>query len=161
MEALGGERRYISYSFTTSGLDGGEWSETRPGRALALGKGPPVPNGQEAGSQCRSGHKSLKEKSFRLCRGSNLDRPEVQPTAWHYTDWATRLTPGHNYMLQTDLNRCLRSDFGECKLPLLTITKQWSIRQLIQRKRGFCSFAMLLLPDCLQGISCDLWPMSN
>jgi hypothetical protein len=34
----------------------------------------------------------LREKSFRLCRGSNLDRPVVQPVACHYTDWATRLT---------------------------------------------------------------------
>jgi hypothetical protein len=34
----------------------------------------------------------LEEKSFRLCRGSNLDRPVVQPLARHYTDWASRLT---------------------------------------------------------------------
>jgi hypothetical protein len=45
----GGERRYSSYSFTTSALDGGEWSASRPGRALAPGKGPPVPIVQEAG----------------------------------------------------------------------------------------------------------------
>jgi hypothetical protein len=45
MEALGrGERRNSSYSFTTSALDGGEWSASRPGRAL-----PPVAIGQEAG----------------------------------------------------------------------------------------------------------------
>jgi hypothetical protein len=31
----------------------------------------------------------LKEKSFRLYRGSNLDRPVVQPIARHYTDLAT------------------------------------------------------------------------
>jgi hypothetical protein len=49
MEALGGERRYSSYSFTTSAIDGGEWSASRPGRALPPGKGPPVPIGQEAG----------------------------------------------------------------------------------------------------------------
>jgi hypothetical protein len=34
----------------------------------------------------------LEEKSFRLCRGSNLDRPVVPPVARHYTDWATRLS---------------------------------------------------------------------
>jgi hypothetical protein len=34
----------------------------------------------------------LEEKSFRLCRGSNLDRPVVQSVATHYTDSATRLT---------------------------------------------------------------------
>jgi hypothetical protein len=26
MEALGGERKYSSYAFSTSALDGGEWS---------------------------------------------------------------------------------------------------------------------------------------
>jgi hypothetical protein len=44
-----GESRYSSYSFTTSALDGGEWSASRPGRALPPGKGPPVPIAQEAG----------------------------------------------------------------------------------------------------------------
>jgi hypothetical protein len=34
-------RRYTSYSFTTSALDGGEWSVSLPGRALPPGKGPP------------------------------------------------------------------------------------------------------------------------
>jgi hypothetical protein len=44
-----GERKYSSYSFLTSALNGGEWSASRPGRALPPGKGPPVPIGQEAG----------------------------------------------------------------------------------------------------------------
>jgi hypothetical protein len=43
MEAHG-ERRYSSYSYSTSALDGSEWSASRPGRAL-----PPVPTVQEAG----------------------------------------------------------------------------------------------------------------
>jgi hypothetical protein len=33
------ERKYSS-SFSTSALDGGEWSASRPGRALASRKGP-------------------------------------------------------------------------------------------------------------------------
>jgi hypothetical protein len=41
--------RYSSYSFSTSALDVGEWSTSRPGRALAPGKRSPVPIGQEAG----------------------------------------------------------------------------------------------------------------
>jgi hypothetical protein len=45
---LGGEG-YSSYSITTSALDWGEWSESRPGRALTPGKEPPVPIIQEAG----------------------------------------------------------------------------------------------------------------
>jgi hypothetical protein len=38
---------YSSYSFTTSALDGVEWS--LPGRSLPPGKGPPVAIVQEAG----------------------------------------------------------------------------------------------------------------
>jgi hypothetical protein len=88
-----GERRYSSYSFSTSALDGGKWSASRPGRALALGKRPTVPIVQEAGWAPEPVWiQRLEEKSFRLCRGSNLDRLVVQPVARHYTDWATRLT---------------------------------------------------------------------
>jgi hypothetical protein len=79
MKALWGER-YSSYSFPTSALDGGEWSAPRPGRALVPRKGPPVPTGQEAGWIPEPVWKQrVQEKSFRLCRGSNLDRPVVQP----------------------------------------------------------------------------------
>jgi hypothetical protein len=49
IEAHLGERRYSSYSFLTSALEGGEWSASRPGRALPPGKGPPVPIVWEAG----------------------------------------------------------------------------------------------------------------
>jgi hypothetical protein len=38
-----GERRYSSYSFLTSALEGDEWSASRPGHALPPGKEPPVP----------------------------------------------------------------------------------------------------------------------
>jgi hypothetical protein len=38
------DRRYSSYSFSTSALDGGEWSASRFGRALPPGKGPPGAN---------------------------------------------------------------------------------------------------------------------
>jgi hypothetical protein len=40
-EGAWGERRYSSYSLSTSALDGGEWSASRSGHALAPGKGPP------------------------------------------------------------------------------------------------------------------------
>jgi hypothetical protein len=60
-----GERRYISYSFTTSALDGGEWSASRPGRTLPPGKGPPVPIVQEAGwSPEPVWTQRIEEKSF-------------------------------------------------------------------------------------------------
>jgi hypothetical protein len=86
------ERRYSSYSFPTSSLDGGEWSASRPGRALAPGKGPPVPVVQEAGwapQLVRT--QRLEEKSFCLYRGSKFNRLVLQPVARHWTDWGTRL----------------------------------------------------------------------
>jgi hypothetical protein len=48
-EGARGERRFSSYIFSTSALDGGEWSVSHAGRALSTGKGPPVPIIQEAG----------------------------------------------------------------------------------------------------------------
>jgi hypothetical protein len=72
----------------TKALDGGEWSASRPGRALTPGKGSPVPIVQEAGwAPEPTWTQRLKEKFFRLCRGPNLGR---QPVARHYTVWATR-----------------------------------------------------------------------
>jgi hypothetical protein len=44
-----GERRYSSYSFLTSALEGGEWSASRPGRALPPRERAPVPIILEAG----------------------------------------------------------------------------------------------------------------
>jgi hypothetical protein len=58
MKVLGGKRKYSSHSFTTSALDGGEWSVSRPGRALPPGKEPPVPLHRGLGGpQSRSGHR--------------------------------------------------------------------------------------------------------
>jgi hypothetical protein len=48
MEGQGGEE-YSFYTFTTSALDGGEWSTSRLCRSLYPGKVPPVPTVQEAG----------------------------------------------------------------------------------------------------------------
>jgi hypothetical protein len=83
-EGAWGERRYSSYSFSTSALDGGEWSASRSGRALPPGKGPPVPMLQEAGWAPEPvWTQKLQEKPFRLCRGSNLESPVVQTVARH------------------------------------------------------------------------------
>jgi hypothetical protein len=42
-------RRYSGYSFSTSALDGGEWSASLSNRSLAPGKGSPLSIVQEAG----------------------------------------------------------------------------------------------------------------
>jgi hypothetical protein len=80
------ERWYSSYS-STSALEGGELSESHPACALAKGKRPPVPIVQDAGWAPEPvWTQKLEEKLFYLRRGSNLDRPVVQPVARHYTD---------------------------------------------------------------------------
>jgi hypothetical protein len=48
MEGCRGERRYSSYSFTTSALDGDEWSASRYGRAFTSGERTP-------GTHCTGG----------------------------------------------------------------------------------------------------------
>jgi hypothetical protein len=86
-EAAGRGEQYSCYTFSNSALDGDEWLASRPGRALPPRKGPPVPIVQEAGWASEPvWTQRLEEKSFRLCQGSNLDRPVVQPVARHYTD---------------------------------------------------------------------------
>jgi hypothetical protein len=55
---VGGGRMYSSYSFMTSALDGGEWSASRPDRALPQGKVRRYPLYRRlGGSQSRSGHR--------------------------------------------------------------------------------------------------------
>jgi hypothetical protein len=54
-----GERSYSSYSFLTSAPEGGEWSASRPDRALPPGKEPPVPTVQEAGFRGKSASKAV------------------------------------------------------------------------------------------------------
>jgi hypothetical protein len=83
-------RRYSSYSFLISALDGGEWSASRPGRALRPGKGPSVPIRQEAGWAPEPVWTQGLEEKY---SASVEDRtPVVQSVVRHYTDWAT---PAH------------------------------------------------------------------
>jgi hypothetical protein len=79
-----GERRHSSYSYLTSALDGGEWSASRPGRALPPGKEHLVPIGQEAGWAPEPvWTQKLEEKSS----ASVGDRtPVVQSVVGHYTE---------------------------------------------------------------------------
>jgi hypothetical protein len=85
---LGGEE-YSSYSFTTSALDGGEWSASHPRRALPPGERTP-------GTHCTWGwvgpraglDTEARGKILCPCRVSKPDRPVVQPVVRHYTAWA-------------------------------------------------------------------------
>jgi hypothetical protein len=72
-----------SYSFTTSALDGDEWSASSPGHALVPGKGPTVPIVQEAAWAPEPvWTQRIEEKSF----ASAGDRTVVQSVVRHYTD---------------------------------------------------------------------------
>jgi hypothetical protein len=88
-----GKMRHSFYSFSTSAIDGGKWSVSRPNRTLAPGKGPPVPIVEEAEWASEPvWTQRLEEKSSCICQGSNFDRPVVHLVARHYTDWSTWLT---------------------------------------------------------------------
>jgi hypothetical protein len=84
IEAFLSDRRYSSYSFLTPALEGGEWSASRPGHALPLGKEPPVPTVQEAGWAPEPvWMQRLEEKS---CVPVGNRTPAVQSVARHCTD---------------------------------------------------------------------------
>jgi hypothetical protein len=78
---------YSSYSFMTSALNAGEWSASRPGRALPPGKGPPRTHCTGGWVGPRAGlDTEARGKILCLCWVSNLDRLVVQSVARHYTD---------------------------------------------------------------------------
>jgi hypothetical protein len=84
MQSHRGDRKYSSYSFLTSALDGDEWSATRPVGALPPWQAPPVPIGQETRwASVLVWTQTLQEKSF----ASAGDRtPVVQSVVRHHTD---------------------------------------------------------------------------
>jgi hypothetical protein len=69
-------------SFITSELQGGEWSASRPGRTLPLGKEPPVPILEEAGWATEQAERA--EEKFSASAGDRT--PVTQSIASHYTD---------------------------------------------------------------------------
>jgi hypothetical protein len=75
-----GERRYSSYSFFTLSLEGGEWSASRPGRALPPGKGTHWMGGWVG---LRAGL-DTEARGIILCpcRGSNPGRPVCSRTLY-------------------------------------------------------------------------------
>jgi hypothetical protein len=85
IEAHLGDRRYSSYSFLTSALEGGgEWSASRPGRALPPGREPPVPTVQEARWAPEPVWTQRLEEKFSASVGDRT--PAVQSVVRHCTD---------------------------------------------------------------------------
>jgi hypothetical protein len=98
---LWGDRRYSSYSFLTSALDGGERSGSRPGRALLRGKDPRYPLYRRLG-----GPRRIQDKSFAPAGDRT---PVVQSVVRHYTDWATPAPTQHVQWLKLNSNHCART----------------------------------------------------
>jgi hypothetical protein len=84
-KAFGGERRYSSYSFTTSAVDGDKLLASRSGRAL--------PRGRTPGIHCTGGWVGPRAgldtedrgKNPLILPGSNPDHPVVQSVVRRYT----------------------------------------------------------------------------
>jgi hypothetical protein len=94
---------YSSYSFTTSALDRGEWSVSRPGRALPPGKGPPVPILQEAGWAPEPVWTQMLEEKYFAPAGDRT--PVVQPVVRHYTAWANP-APSIGLLQSVNMSSC-------------------------------------------------------
>jgi hypothetical protein len=86
-EAHLGDRRYSSYSSLTSAVEGGEWSASRPGRALPPGEtAPGTPwTGGWVGPRA-SLDAEVRGKILCLCRGSNPGRP-VRSQTLHWLSY--------------------------------------------------------------------------
>jgi hypothetical protein len=81
---LGGEDVYY-YSFLTSALNGGEWSASRPSRALPQGKDPRYPLDRRLGGPQSWSGKEARGKNHLLVSGIELPSPG-RPVHRHCTD---------------------------------------------------------------------------
>jgi hypothetical protein len=85
----GGEKRYSSYSLTTSALDGVSGQRHVPVAVYLRGKDPGANwTGGWVGPRAVLDSEA-RGKILCLCRASKLDRPVVQSVARHYTVWTT------------------------------------------------------------------------
>jgi hypothetical protein len=83
-----GERRYSSYSFLSSALDGVS-GKRHAQAALCHGERTPSTHSTGGWVYFRAGlDTEVREKILCPCRGSNPNRPVVQSIDRHYTDWA-------------------------------------------------------------------------
>jgi hypothetical protein len=127
-----GERTYSSYSFSTSALDGGEWSASRLGRALPPGKEPPVPIVQEAGWDPEPVWTQRLEEKSSAPAGDRT--PVVQPVVRHSTAWAT-LAPQPVLLLLLELQSTLNIGLvHDCSplFPILCLSSQISKAHYLQ-----------------------------
>jgi hypothetical protein len=105
--------RYSSYSFTTSALDGGEWSASYPGLAIPPRKGPP-------GTHRKGGWVGPRADLDREERGKILlPLPGIEPRS-----------PG------SPVRQCLRN------IPILMVKRAYTFRWLMPWIRQIISFCV-------------------
>jgi hypothetical protein len=86
---FGGERRYSSYSFSTSALDGVNGQHHTPAALLPPGERTPGTHCTGVWVDPRAGlDTEARGKILLPRRGSNPDHPVFQPVVRHYTAWA-------------------------------------------------------------------------
>jgi hypothetical protein len=103
-----GRRGYIAPTHSRPRHKRADWSASRPGRALVPWKGPPIPIGQEAGWAAEPvWTQRLEENSFRLCRGSNLDRPVRSHTILTELPVSLGVRRIYKYFVKRDFLKCL------------------------------------------------------
>jgi hypothetical protein len=122
MKALGG-KEYSSYSFLTLALDGGEWSASRPGRALVPGKGPPVPIVQQAGWAPEPVWTQTRGKILSPLPGiepRSPDRPARSQTLY-WLSYPAHPTLSYDAILQGWPQCCTLAACGARKVPLIML----------------------------------------
>jgi hypothetical protein len=135
MEALV-ERMYSSYSFTTSTLDGGEWSASRPGRALHPGKGPRYPlyrrlEESRAGLDTEDRAQSLLGCTAVLLNGCRptFQRCVLPPSSGRWVSWALYLNrenlKSHTEVRGKILSPLPRIEPGSPGRPVCSQTQYW------------------------------------
>jgi hypothetical protein len=131
---------------------------SRPGRALAPRKGPPPPGAYwtEGWVGPRASlNKEAIEKILCPCRGSNPDRPVVQPVVRHYTAWAN---PAHaerrhgcrNSKFPLILSICVKVSCLELRSLSATLSYSYSVKTT----RSPCSAAFHVME--YNGGVCDI-----
>jgi hypothetical protein len=107
------ERRYSSYSFSNSALDGGEWSASRPDHALFRGKDPQYPLYRRLGGpQSRSGHGDTEARGKILSSLPEIEpRSSGRPARSQTLHWLSY--PAHIYSIYPLENRKLKRNISK------------------------------------------------
>jgi hypothetical protein len=152
-----GERRYSSYSFSTSALDGGEWSASRPGRALAPRKGPPSTHCTGGWVGLRAGLDTEARRKILLPLPGIKPRSPCRPARSQTLYWLSY--PAHQVI---SLYRDIYNEHG-CQI--LVWDSNSSVRKNFRRnyiitsdvKNPSLIYHRIIIPDRKYSVPMELW----